>query len=376
MREQGEDVPEQKVRLLRLGRRFLRVRVKGERVEVVRGLDATHEGGDPRLQRGEQLHKVARGEVVDERLGGDEISLVEEAQVVGAQRRRQVGQQQVRDDLIERERLAHHLLDIGVVDSGDERAEQPDELDVVHELAARVVDVVVFGDQPLALLEPGGVVEEEQRLLLLAERLRHQLAVALDGHARRPAELAEEAEEARRLLLGGQLHKLADGGERHSRARRPVVAQHGGDAAGRRDVVRDDFLLHVLHHPGDGGDEIVLHLREARDERLDGAVDGAQHRARAQLARQRRRRDGQPEHHGLLPFRPHRLLLLLGRRRRAAAASPPATRRARRPRGLLPAARRATLSLGAGGCGRGASVHRRRDLAAALLPLRAQRRGG
>ena len=32
VREQGEDVPEQKVRLLRLGRRFLRVRVEGERV--------------------------------------------------------------------------------------------------------------------------------------------------------------------------------------------------------------------------------------------------------------------------------------------------------------------------------------------------------
>uniref|UniRef100_A0A7S3SAE1 RING-type domain-containing protein n=1 Tax=Emiliania huxleyi TaxID=2903 RepID=A0A7S3SAE1_EMIHU len=67
--------------------------------------------------------------------------------------------------------------------------------------------------------------------------------------------------------------------------------------------------------------------------------------------------------HGLLPFRPHRLLLLLGRRRRAAAASPPATRRARRPRGLLPAARRATLSLGAGGCGRGPSASLTDELA-------------
>ena len=94
---------------------------------------------------------------------------------------------------------------------------------------------------------------------------------------------AEEAEEARRLLLRRQPHELADGVLGHLRAHRPVVLETSVDAPRRRDVVRDEVGLRVVDEEGDRRDELGLHQREVGAHRLEQTVRGAEDGADLEL---------------------------------------------------------------------------------------------
>eukprot|EP00962_Isochrysis_galbana_P033225 scaffold11076_cov100-Isochrysis_galbana.AAC.3 len=152
-------------------------------------------------------------------------------------------------ELGQRHELSHQPLG-GRVLANREGGQQPDELDVVRQPSARVVHVIVGLDEQGARGTAGVAREQQQRRLMVRERLQDERLVPADGLAARHAQQREEVEEAGRVLAGGQPHKVPDRLDRHERAGGPVVFERGRDGARGRNVVRDQPLLDVRYERG------------------------------------------------------------------------------------------------------------------------------